>query len=300
MLLCRGYTVEEGHKLDIKEIILLGGGLLLIAVIGHGFWVARRSRLGDLKMDISPKNFRDVDDELFAEEPSMRGELPNGGARIVSVVEDPEPRQDSLELGIDPLRARRDEQQKSAQQRKEKTKAQHNSSWKGAVEKQRRVEPAPEIEKPLVASSELTELIVLHVLAGAEQGFAGADLVAALRDRGLRFGEMNIFHYLDEDSGSALYSVANAIEPGTFDLADLPALRSPGLTFFLQLPAKVDGIEALEHMVDAAQNVARALGGHLKDENMSALTGQTVEHLRERVSDFARRYLTQQAYESDA
>ena len=24
---CRGYTVKEGHKLDIKEIILLGGGL---------------------------------------------------------------------------------------------------------------------------------------------------------------------------------------------------------------------------------------------------------------------------------
>lgn len=286
--------------MDIKEIILLGGGLLLVAVIGHGIWVARRSRQGDLKMDISPKNFRDADDEPLPEEPSMRGELPNGGARIVSVVEDPEPRQDSLALGIDPLRARRDEQQKSVQARKEQSKAQSNSRRKSAVEKQRRVDPAPELEKPVSVSSELAELIVLHVLASSEQGFAGADLVTALRDQGLRFGEMNIFHYLHEDSGSALYSVANAVEPGTFDLADLPALRSPGLTFFLQLPAKVHGIEALEHMVEAAQNVAKALSGDLKDENMSALTGQTVEHLRERVSDFARRYLTQQAYESDA
>ena len=285
--------------MDIKEIILLGGGLLFFAVIGHGIWVARRSRRGDLKMDISPKNFRDVDDELIPEEPAMRGELPNGGARIVSVIEEPEPRQDSLELEIDPLRARRDERQKSAQARKEKAKEKHESRRKSAVEKQRRVEPAPELEKSADASSELAELIVLHVLARVEEGFAGAELVAALRDQGLRFGEMNIFHYLDEDSGSALYSVANAIEPGTFDLADLPALRSPGLTFFLQLPTKVDGIEALEHMVEAAQNVAKALSGVIKDENMSALTGQTVEHLRERVSDFARRYLTQQAYESD-
>ena len=86
--------------MDIKEIILLGGGLLLVAVIGHGIWVARRSRQGDLKMDISPKNFRDADDEPLPEEPSMRGELPNGGARIVSVIEDPEPRQDSLALGL--------------------------------------------------------------------------------------------------------------------------------------------------------------------------------------------------------
>jgi cell division protein ZipA len=285
--------------LDTKDIILLGGGPLLIAVIGHGIWVARRARRGDLKMDISPKNFRDVDGELFPEEPGMRGELPNGGARIVSVAEDLEPRQVSLELDSDPLKARRDERHKSAQERKEKAKALYNSARKTSAQKQRQAERA-ELEKRAEEHSGLTELIVLHVLARPEQTFAGADLVAALRNEALRFGEMNIFHYLHEDTGSQLYSVANAIEPGTFDLADLSALCSPGLTFFLQLPAKVDGIEALEHMLEAAQSVANTLGGDLKDENMSALTGQTVEHLRERVSDFARRYLTQQAYESDA
>ena len=52
-------------------------------------------------------------------------------------------------------------------------------------------------------------------------------------------------------------------------------------------------------MLLAAQNVAQELGGELKDENMSAMTGQTSEHLRQRVSDFARRYLTQQAAETD-
>ena len=72
-----------------------------------------------------------------------------------------------------------------------------------------------------------------------EEGFAGAELVAALRDQGLRFGEMNIFHYLDEDSGSALYSVANAIEPGTFDWL-IYRLRHRVL-LFLQLPQKLMG-----------------------------------------------------------
>ena len=150
-----------------------------------------------------------------------------------------------------------------------------------------------------VASGKLTELIVVNVLAASNQAFAGADLVAALRRQGLRFGEMSIFHRIDEASSSSLYSVANAVEPGTFDLADLAALKSPGLSFFLQLPTAVDGIEALESMLRAAQNVAQELGGELKDENMSAMTGQTSEHLRQRVSDFARRYLTQQAAETD-
>ena len=249
-------------------------------------------------MDISPKNFREADHEAFPEEPVVRGELPNGGARIVSVVDAPEPRQDNLELDIDPLKPRRDERHNSALARQQKAKALRGEKRKIAVEKHRHAEQA-QTDAHVEDAPELTELIVLHVLASSGEAFAGADLVAALRNEGLRFGEMNIFHYIDEASDRPLYSVANAIEPGTFDLADLPALRSPGLTFFLQLPAQVDGIEALERMLGAAQGIASALSGDLKDQSMSALTGQTAEHMRERVRDFARRYLTQQAYESD-
>lgn len=284
--------------MDIKEIILFGGGLLLVAVIGHGIWVAQRARRSQLRMDISPKNFREADHLVFPEEPVVRGELPNGGARIVSVVEAPEPRQDNLELDIDPLKPRRDERHNSALARQQKAKALRGEKRKIAVEKRRHAEQA-QTDTHVEDAPELTELIVLHVLASSGEAFAGADLVAALRNEGLRFGEMNIFHYIDEASDRPLYSVANAIEPGTFDLADLPALRSPGLTFFLQLPAQVDGIEALERMLGAAQGIASALSGDLKDQSMSALTGQTAEHMRERVRDFARRYLTQQAYESD-
>ena len=284
--------------MDIKEIILFGGPLLLVAVIGHGIWVAQRARRSQLRMDISPKNFREADHDAFLEEPVVRGELPNGGARIVSVVEAPEPRQDNLELDVDPLKARRDERHNSALARQQKAKELRGAKRKIAVEKHRHAEQA-QTETHVEDAPELTELIVLHVLASSGEAFAGADLVAALRNEGLRFGEMNIFHYIDEASDRPLYSVANAIEPGTFDLADLPALRSPGLTFFLQLPAQVDGIEALERMLAAAQGIAGALRGDLKDQSMSALTGQTAEHMRERVRDFARRYLTQQAYESD-
>ena len=249
-------------------------------------------------MDISPKNFREADHEAFPEEPVVRGELPNGGARIVSVVDAPEPRQDNLELDIDPLKPRRDERHNSALARQQKAKALRGEKRKIAVEKHRHAEQA-QTDAHVEDAPELTELIVLHVLASSGEAFAGADLVAALRNEGLRFGEMNIFHYIDEASDRPLYSVANAIEPGTFDLADLSALWSPGLTFFLQLPAQVDGIEALERMLGAAQGIASALSGDLKDQSMSALTGQTAEHMRERVRDFARRYLTQQAYESD-
>lgn len=290
--------------MDIKEIILIGGGLLLAAIIGHGLWIAQRARRNQLRMDISPKSFREADDESPVEEPSVRGELPNGGARIVSV-EEAAPRQDSLQLDLDQHQESRDAQHKQSLERQAKAKAIRSGQRKAPEVKTSK--SADRVNKthsgapdPLSPSdSELTELIVIHALAPSDQVFPGADLVAALRRQNLRFGEMSIFHCVDEASSSSLYSVANAVEPGTFDLADLAALRSPGLTFFLQLPTAVDGIEALENMLRAAQNVAQELGGELKDENMSAMTGQTAEHLRQRVSDFARRYLTQQAAESD-
>jgi cell division protein ZipA len=89
-----------------------------------------------------------------------------------------------------------------------------------------------------------------------------------------------------------LYSVANAVEPGTFDLSDLETLQTPGLTFFMQLPVPGDALEALDEMILSARTVAATLGGDVKDDSMSALTGQTVEHMKQRIADFARKQLT--------
>ena len=40
--------------MDIKSLILIGGGLLIAAVIGHGFWIAWRSRREPYRLDIVP------------------------------------------------------------------------------------------------------------------------------------------------------------------------------------------------------------------------------------------------------
>ena len=52
---------------------------------------------------------------------------------------------------------------------------------------------------------------------------------------------------------------------------------------------------AFEDMLEAARNVMMALGGELRDENMSVLSGQTVEHMRQRISDYSRRRLSRRA-----
>jgi cell division protein ZipA len=138
----------------------------------------------------------------------------------------------------------------------------------------------------------LEDLLILGVLAKNGSSFGGEELIAALRAQGLKFGDMGIFHRAEIQSGERLYSVANAVEPGTFDLSDLEALQTPGLTFFMQLPVPGDALETLDEMVLSARTVAATLGGDVKDDAMSALTGQTVEHMKQRIADFTRKQLT--------
>ena len=145
------------------------------------------------------------------------------------------------------------------------------------------------------SNPQLEQLLILGVMAKTEAPFGGEALVAALRGQGLKYGDMGIFHRVDDSADrneARLFSVANAVEPGTFDLSDLAGLRTPGLTFFMQLPVPGDALETLDDMVLSARTVAAALGGDVKDDKMSALTGQTIEHMRQRIADYALKQLT--------
>lgn len=139
------------------------------------------------------------------------------------------------------------------------------------------------------------DLILINVLAPREQPFTGNKLVDALRANGLRYGDMNIFHCVDKATRIHQYSVANIIEPGTFDMAAVDEFRSPGVCFFMRLPGPERPVEAFEDMHRVARDVAQRLGGELKDERRSVLTGQTVEHYRHRVAEFCRRRMSMRA-----
>lgn len=344
--------------MDIKDFILLGGGILIALVVCHGFWLAWRAKREPLRMDIVP----DLVPEDVDEMERLRGELPNGGARIVnlmdespdqtSLFDDPSPESieptlssaapplDPLPPELDeiPLRAERKapfDRPKKLRTRLRPAAAQLDGRGRqgnaGGSEMGSGV--ASEDQRPQVAHVDLKEtgrtserqttvrqqqarqgrgrgqsvsssraqaapveeLLILNLIAPKGQRFSGEALVIALRRQGLRYGDMNIFHRTDPASKIKLYSVANAVEPGTFDLSDLDGLHSPGMTFFLQLPGPEDASDAFEEMLRAARNVAAELGGEVRDEGLSLLTGQITEHMRQRIADFARRRLSKRA-----
>ncbi len=155
--------------------------------------------------------------------------------------------------------------------------------------KARLSEPAPEAPK------EYSEVLVINVVAKPDRDFHGIDLLPALLASGLRFGDMSIFHRHFDNSAQSpvVFSVANMLNPGTFDLNQINDFATRGLCFFMTLPNAAHSMQAFDLMLDAAQSLRIALDGDLKDDNRSVMTAQTIEHYRQRVRDFDLRQLRQ-------
>ena len=137
--------------------------------------------------------------------------------------------------------------------------------------------------------AEKGEILAINVLARGNRRFNGSDLWAAFRRNGLTFGDMNIFHRLNPVTRTPQYSVANAVEPGTFDLSNMESMKTPGACFFLRLPGPSEPAAVFDDMLRVARDIGDSLDGDLKDENFSVLTGQTEEHYRQRIAEFSRK-----------
>ncbi|ARA81902.1 cell division protein ZipA [Pseudomonas ficuserectae] len=139
------------------------------------------------------------------------------------------------------------------------------------------------------------EVLVISVISRSEGGFKGPALLQNILESGLRFGEMDIFHRHESmaGNGEVLFSMANAVKPGVFDLDDIDHFSTRAVSFFLGLPGPRYPKQAFDVMVAAARKLAHELDGELKDDQRSVMTAQTIEHYRQRIVEFERRALTQ-------
>ena len=292
--------------MDMKIFILVCGAVLIAAVIVHGLWVVRRSRRNPLKMEL----VENENSKAFDEMELLRGELPNGGARIAvnsgrtpvqatmalqkeedliddselvtenQAMLDDEVRDGSLVPGESPIVAeatpsRLRRTRKEARQEAEKT---HGASEGSAT----------------LELEDLTDLVVVSVMDSDGERWNGSKVLEILLRHGLKYGDMNIFHRVDA-TGDTQFSVANAVEPGSFDLADIKAMATPGVTMFLKITGPNDPLSAYDDMLAVAKDTAETLGGELRDEHMNLITSQVVEHYRQLIIEFARKKMSMRA-----
>lgn len=116
--------------------------------------------------------------------------------------------------------------------------------------------------------------LILFVAADIDAGFAGEEVLKALDNAGLQFGEMDIYHRVVRTSGgeASLFSVANGVKPWTLIPDELIHHSTPGLSMILNLPTPINNQDAIHDFLRTAERLNDDLGGVLKNQAQETVT----------------------------
>ncbi|MGN7831261.1 cell division protein ZipA [Pseudoxanthomonas sp. 22568] len=142
------------------------------------------------------------------------------------------------------------------------------------------------------ANQDFDKIVSLYVAARAGQVLRGEDIVVAAEKTGLIFGHMNVFHRLIEGhpERGPIFSMANIMQPGSFDMANIREMETPAIAFFLTLPAPVSALEAWEKLLPNVERMAELLNGVVLDDSRNTLGRQRIQHIREELRAYDRQH----------
>ncbi len=130
------------------------------------------------------------------------------------------------------------------------------------------------------------QIISLHVAALGEATFSGEDLVSIFTARNYKYGKMAIFH--EVHGNEIIYSIANMVEPGIFNLDTMDELQTPGLTLFISLPAPLAATVVFDAMLNEAISLSQELGGQLRSDQHNVLTNQRITQIQDELREYER------------
>ncbi|AHF66759.1 MULTISPECIES: cell division protein ZipA [Pseudomonas] len=277
-------------EIGLREWLIVIGIIVIAGILFDG-WRRMRGGKGKLKfrLDRSFSNLPDDDETTSAEL--------LGPSRVLDNHKEPQlDEQDLPSLSATPRESKRSEKKR----KDEPQQGDLNLDMDGPSLFTDRNDDFPD-DKPAQRITEdkdlppVEEVLVISVICRDESGFKGPALLQNILESGLRFGEMDIFHRHESmaGNGEVLFSMANAVKPGVFDLDDIDHFSTRAVSFFLGLPGPRHPKQAFDVMVAAARKLAHELNGELKDDQRSVMTAQTIEHYRQRIVEFERRALTQ-------
>ncbi len=175
---------------------------------------------------------------------------------------------------------------------------QRNKGSSPKVEKAEIVLPtrkAIKAEPPLIkaskpASPPKQKFVVLHIVADEGEFFNGKSIFNATQTLGMAVGKHNVFHYPADAAyvGDSAFCLVNMTAEGTFDIGDLAALQTTGISLILTLPTNYsDGLTVFSNMLAVAHGLTKKLGGgNIVDQTRSPLTAELMASMEKDISQF--------------
>ncbi|WP_440222554.1 cell division protein ZipA [Dokdonella sp. MW10] len=148
--------------------------------------------------------------------------------------------------------------------------------------------------RPLVGvrpEGPIDRIVTVFVCARPGETITGSDLVVAAEKAGLVFGDRGIFHRMlaGKHEKGPIFSMANMVKPGHFDMARVDTLATPGVTFFLALPGPLPALDAWDALLPTAQRLAELLDASVLDEKRNTLGRQGIAHIRDELRAWDRK-----------
>ncbi len=155
------------------------------------------------------------------------------------------------------------------------------------------VEIEPEAYSADEAPAVEEAVFVINIMARDNNTINGSCLLQELSTLGFKFGEMNIFHrHVDPaGKGPVLFSLANMVKPGTFDIDNMEQFSTQGLSLFMTFPCAGEALKNYNLMLSAAEKIANGVDALLFDMTRNPLTPQVIQHDREQIIRLERQSL---------
>ncbi|WP_394150747.1 cell division protein ZipA [Vibrio maritimus] len=143
-------------------------------------------------------------------------------------------------------------------------------------------------QEPVEPKEPEMEVLVLNVHCSGDVPFNGTELFDSMRQNGLIYGEMDIFHRHADLSGTGkvLFSVANMMQPGTLQHDDPATFTTKGISFFMTLPCFGEADQNFKLMLRTAQQISDDLGGNVLDDRRNLITPTRLDAYRQQIKEF--------------
>ena len=162
------------------------------------------------------------------------------------------------------------------------------------------LESIPHSETVVECDDEVADeaVFVINIMAREDRHIAGAELLQELSAFGFKYGAMDIFHrHVDAaGKGAVIFSLANMVKPGVFDLDTMEQFESPGVSLFMMFPCAGQASHNYSLMLSAAERIAEGVDGLLMDGSRNPLTEDAIKQEQVFIRQLESKALAKKSY----